>query len=156
MSRRPSETGRPVEILLVEDNPGDIRLIREGFKDAQLTNTLHVAEDGEEALDFVHQRGEYTDAPRPDVILLDLGLPKVDGEEVLAELNEEPDLNRIPVIVLTVSEAAEDIIQSYDLNANAFLTKPVDGDEFVELVRTFEKFWLTLVRLPPRDDDDMS
>lgn len=151
MTERQNPT--PADILLVEDNPGDIRLTQEAFKEGQIDNTLHVVKDGIEALDFLFQRNEYTDAPRPDIILLDLNLPRKNGDEVLEEIRDEPDLRRIPVMVLTSSEAQEDVVRSYDLCANAYLTKPVDPDQFIEVVRTFEQFWLSIVRLPDYDDE---
>ena len=150
MSERPSSK-EEVDILLVEDNPGDVRLTREAFKDGQICNDLHVVTDGVEALDFLYQRGDYADAPFPDLILLDLNLPRKNGDEVLEEINDDPDLARIPVIVLTSSGAQEDVVQSYDLQANAYLTKPVDPSAFVEVVQSFKSFWLSVVRLPPGD-----
>lgn len=143
--------GAPVDILLVEDNPGDVRLTREAFKEARISNELHVARDGEAALDFLHQRGEFEDAPRPRLILLDLNLPKRDGDEVLAEIKADESLRSIPVTVLTSSAAEEDIARSYNLHTNAYLTKPIDPDEFVDVVRSFEEFWFTLVQLPPQE-----
>jgi chemotaxis family two-component system response regulator Rcp1 len=142
-------TGTPVEILLVEDSPGDVRLTIEALKDAKVRNSLHVAEDGVEAMAFLRREGEYADAPRPDVILLDLNLPKKDGREVLAEVKADADLKRIPVVVLTVSQAEEDILKTYNLHANCYITKPVDLDQFLTVVRSIEDFWLTIVRLPP-------
>jgi len=140
------------QLLLVEDNPGDVRLTREAFEEGRIQNELHVVPDGAEALDFLHQRGEYSDAPRPDLVLLDLNLPRTDGETVLEELKADPELRSIPVIVLTSSRTEEDVARSYDLHANAYLTKPVDPDEFIETVRAFEKFWFSVVRLPPERD----
>jgi len=145
----------PADILLVEDNPGDVRLTREAFEEGQIANNLHVATDGVEALEFLHQRGDHVDAPRPDIILLDLNLPRKNGDEVLAEIDDDPVLSRIPVIVLTSSEAEEDVVQSYELQANAYLTKPVDPTEFIEIVRSFQEFWLSVVRLPPMERDDV-
>lgn len=142
------------DILLVEDNPGDVRLIKEAFVDAQIANSIYVVGDGEEAIDFIYQRDTYVGTPRPDLILLDLNLPRMNGDEVLAELKNNPELDHIPVIVLTGSKAEEDIIRSYDLNANAYLTKPVEPNEFVNLVRSLEHFWLSLVRLPPHTRSD--
>ncbi len=144
----------PADILLVEDNPGDVRLTQEAFEEGGISNTLHVATDGVEALDFLHQRGDHEDAPRPDIVLLDLNLPRKNGEEVLEEINDDPDLACIPVIVLTSSRAEEDVVQSYELRANAFLTKPVDPDEFIEVVQSFQAFWLSVVRLPPCENHD--
>lgn len=141
--------GEPVDILLVEDNPGDVRLTQEAFTDAAINNELHVVKDGQEALDFLFQEGTHEDASRPDMVLLDLNLPKVDGMAVLEELKTTDGLRRIPVIILTSSEAEEDVVESYENHSNAYLTKPIDPDEFLGLVRSFEQFWLTLVELPP-------
>ena len=138
----------PVEILLVEDNPGDVRLTEEAFREGRIDNNLHVAADGVEALAFLEQRGEYEDAPRPDLVLLDLNLPRMNGDELLAELKADPELRRIPVIVLTSSAAEEDIVTSYELHANAYLTKPVDPAEFIDTVQSFERFWFSIVKLP--------
>ena len=148
MSGQP--VGRPVEILLVEDNPGDLRLTEEALKEGKVTNNLSAARDGEEALAFLRKEGTYADAPRPDLVLLDLNLPKKDGREVLAEIKTDPDLKRIPVVVLTTSEADEDILKAYNLNANSYLAKPVDLDQFITLVKGIEAFWLTMVTLPPK------
>ncbi len=142
----------PAQLLLVEDNPGDVRLTKEAFKQGRIENDLHTVSDGSEALAFLKRRGEYEDAPRPDLVLLDLNLPRTDGEEVLEQLKDDPKLRSIPVIVLTSSRAEEDIARSYELHANAYLTKPVDPDEFIETVRAFEKFWFSVVRLPPEGD----
>ncbi|OIB57341.1 response regulator [Natrialba sp. SSL1] len=139
------------DILLVEDNPGDVRLTRGAFKDGKIANTLHVTEDGVEALDFCYQRNEFADARCPDLILLDLNLPRKDGEEVLEELKADSDLRHIPVIVLTSSDSHEDMVKSYDLHANAYLTKPVNPVKFIETIQTLERFWLSLVRLPECD-----
>lgn len=137
------------DILLVEDNPGDIRLTREAFEESRIANTLHVVTDGVEALEFLRGEGEYVDAPRPDIVLLDLNLPRKNGDEFLEELREEsPRLARIPIIVLTSSKAEEDIVQSYELQANAYMTKPVDPEEFIDTIQTFKTFWLEIVRLP--------
>jgi CheY-like chemotaxis protein len=138
----------PIEILLVEDSPADVDLTREALEDAKVRNNLHVASDGVEALAFLRREGRYADAPHPDLILLDLNLPKKDGREVLAEIKADPLLRRIPVVVLTTSEAEQDIIQSYDLHANCYVTKPVDLDAFMHVVRSIEDFWLAIVRLP--------
>lgn len=142
--------GDPIEILLVEDNPGDVRLCTEAFKDGKVLNNMHVAEDGEVAMAFLRKEGQYADAPTPDVILLDLNLPKKDGREVLEEVKQDERLRRIPVVVITTSDAEQDIIRSYDLHANCFITKPVDFDQFIKIVRSIENFWLTVVRLPPK------
>ena len=143
-----SDFGRPVEILLVEDNPGDVRLTQEAFKENKLLNHLSVVWDGEEAMAFLRQEGEYANAERPDLILLDLNLPKKDGREVLAEVKADEDLRRIPVVVLTTSSAEQDILKSYNLHANCYITKPVDLDQFIKIVKTIEDFWLTIVKLP--------
>ncbi|WP_222919900.1 response regulator [Natrinema sp. SYSU A 869] len=152
MSDSDSFRAEPAQILLVEDNPGDVRLTKEAFKQGRIENDLHVVSNGAEALDFLSQREPYADVPRPDLVLLDLNLPGKDGEEVLEELKEDPALRSIPIIVLTSSRAEEDIVKSYELHANAYLTKPVDPDEFIETVRAFEKFWFSVVRLPPEVD----
>jgi CheY-like chemotaxis protein len=143
--------GRPVEILLVEDNPGDVRLTVEALGTAKVRNTLHVVEDGERALAFLHREGSYANSPRPDLILLDLNLPRKDGREVLAEIKQDHDLKRIPVVILTSSAAEQDILQSYNLHANCYITKPVDLDQFLRVVRSIEDFWLMVVKLPPPD-----
>jgi len=140
--------GKPVEILLVEDNPGDVRLTQEAFKDGKMLNKLHVVEDGMEALAFLKQEGKYTDVPRPELILLDLNLPGKDGRDVLAEIKVDRDLKRIPVVILTTSRSEEDILRSYDLNANCYITKPLELDKFIEIVKSIEDFWLTIVKLP--------
>jgi len=141
--------GRPIEILLVEDNPGDVRLTQEALKEGKVRNKLHVVGDGVEALAFLCQEGEYAEEPRPDLILLDLNLPKKNGREVLAEIKEHPNLRRIPVVILTVSQAEEDVLRTYDLHANCYVTKPVDLEQFIKVVGSIEDFWLTIVRLPP-------
>jgi len=138
----------PIDILLVEDNPGDVRLTIEALKEDKLQNNLHVVKDGIEAMAFLHQEGEYANAPRPDLILLDLNLPKKDGREVLNEIKADEGLKRIPVVVLTNSQAEEDILKTYDLHANCYITKPVNLEQFVKVVRSIEQFWLTIVRLP--------
>ena len=140
--------GDPAQILLVEDNPGDVRLTQEAFREGQIDNDLHVVEDGVEALDFLFKRGEYADAPCPDIVLLDLNLPRKNGDEVLEEMRADETLQYVPVVVLTSSEAQEDVVKSYELNANAYLTKPVDPVDFIEVVQSFERFWLSIVRLP--------
>jgi two-component system, chemotaxis family, response regulator Rcp1 len=148
MSMSPSQ-GRPIEILLVEDNPGDVRLTIEALKDAKVANTLTVAADGVQALELLRRSGAGKSVPHPDLVLLDLNLPKKDGREVLAEIKSDPDLRRIPVVVLTTSRAEEDVIRAYDLHANCYITKPVDFDQFMTVVKTIEGFWLTVVKLPP-------
>lgn len=141
--------GTPIEILLVEDNPADVRLTREALKDAKVSNVMHVVEDGVEALDFLKQQGKHEGAPRPDLVLLDLNLPRKDGREVLAEVKADDGLKRIPVVVLTTSTAEQDVLKSYNLHANCYVTKPVELDQFVKVVRSIEDFWLAIVKLPP-------
>lgn len=143
-----------VEILLVEDNPGDVRLTQEVLRDGRIRNNMSVVKDGVDAISFLHQTGEYVGAPRPDIILLDLNLPKKDGREVLAEIKADPDLKNIPVVVLTTSSAEQDIFRSYDLHANCYITKPVDLDQFIRVIRSIEDFWLTIVKLPRGEEDD--
>ncbi len=141
--------GIPVEILLVEDNLGDVRLTKETLKESKLLNRMSVVTDGVEALSFLHREGPYAEAPRPDLILLDLNLPKKDGREVLAEIKADEHLRRIPVVVLTTSGAEQDILKAYDLHANCYITKPVNLDQFSAVVRAIEAFWFTIVKLPP-------
>lgn len=141
-------TAKQIEILLVEDNPGDARLTVEVLKDSKVRNTLHVVGDGVEALAFLRKEGKYSDTPRPDLILLDLNLPKKDGREVLAEMKADEKLKRIPVVVLTTSQAEEDIVKAYNLHANCYISKPVDLDQFINVVKLIEDFWLTIVKLP--------
>jgi two-component system, chemotaxis family, response regulator Rcp1 len=143
-------SSRPVEILLVEDNPGDVRLTVEALKEARVTNRLSVVTDGEEALAFLRRQGPHADAPRPDLILLDLNLPRKDGREVLAEIKDDDDLRRIPVIVLTTSSADKDVLKTYDLYANCYITKPVDFMQFLAVMKAIEGFWFTIVKLPPQ------
>ena len=140
---------RPTEILLVEDNPTDVLLTREAFKDVKLHNNLHVVVDGVEAMAFLRQEGPFAAVPRPDLILLDLNMPRKNGREVLAEIKEDKNLRCIPVVILTTSKAEADIVESYNLNANCYITKPVDFDQFAEVVRSIEHFWFTIVTLPP-------
>jgi CheY-like chemotaxis protein len=139
---------RPIEILLIEDNPGDIRLTVEALKEGKVTNNLSVTRDGEEALDCLYQRGKFSHCVRPDLILLDLNLPKKDGREVLQSIKSDNDLKKIPVVVLTTSKAEEDILKSYEHHANCYITKPIDIDEFLKVIRLTEDFWLTIVQLP--------
>jgi chemotaxis family two-component system response regulator Rcp1 len=141
----------PVEILLVEDNPGDVRLTQEALKEGKVYNNLHWAKDGVEALEFLKRKGKHAKAPRPDIILLDLNLPKKDGREVLAVVKNDADLKHIPVVVLTTSEAEEDVLKSYSLHANCYVTKPVDLEKFIHVVQSIDRFWLTVVTLPPAD-----
>ncbi|WP_455901624.1 response regulator [Rhodococcus gordoniae] len=145
-----SVSGRPIDVLLVEDDPGDELMTREAFEDNKIGNNLHVVRDGEEALDFLYRRGEFADAPRPDLILLDLNLPKYDGRQVLEHVKSDDDLTDIPVVVLTTSAAEEDILRSYKLHANAYVTKPVDLDQFIRAVRQIDEFFVQVVRLPRR------
>lgn len=140
---------RPIEILLVEDNPGDVRLTREALKEGKVLNKLNVVKDGVEAMEFLRKRGKFTIESRPDLILLDLNLPKKDGREVLAEVKGDPNLKRIPVVILTTSKSEQDIIKTYDLHANCYITKPVDLNQFMNVIQSIEEFWLTIVNLPP-------
>ena len=140
--------GRPANFLLVEDNPGDVRLTQEALKSHKVQNNLHVVTDGEEAMAFLRKQGKYKDVPRPDIILLDLNLPKKDGREVLAEIKSDQNLKTIPVVIISSSEAEQDIIKSYDLNANCYVTKPVNFDQFIKVVQSINEFWLTIVKLP--------
>jgi len=140
--------GKPIDILLVEDNPGDARLAMEALKDSKVRNNLYLVQDGVEAMQFLHHEGQYAQSPRPDLILLDLNLPKKDGREVLAEIKSDPDLKRIPVVILTVSKAEEDILKTYNLHANCYISKPIDLGQFIKVVKSIEDFWLTIVKLP--------
>jgi two-component system, chemotaxis family, response regulator Rcp1 len=141
----------PVEILLIEDNPGDVRLTQEALKEGKVYNNLHWAKDGVEALEFLRREGKHAKAPRPDIILLDLNLPKKDGREVLAVVKRDNDLKQIPVVVLTTSKAEEDVLKSYELHANCYVTKPVDLEKFIHVVQSIDRFWLTVVTLPPTE-----
>ena len=145
------KTSHLVEILLVEDNEGDVRLTREALNEGRIRNRLSVVNDGEQALAFLRRTGAHADAPRPDLILLDLNLPRLDGREVLAEIKADPDLKQIPVVVLTSSRAEQDLLRAYDLHANCFISKPVAFEEFIDVVRSIEDFWLTIVVLPPKE-----
>jgi CheY-like chemotaxis protein len=145
MNRTPSL----IDILLVEDNPADVRLTREALRDAKVTNRLNVVADGVAALDYLYRRGDHAGATRPDLVLLDLNLPRKDGREVLEEIKSDPRLRSIPVVVLTTSRAEEDVLRSYDLHANCYITKPVDLGQFLAVVRAIDDFWLAVVRLPP-------
>jgi len=142
-------TADAVEILLAEDNPGDVKLTEKALEQGHIINNLHVVTDGVEAMQFLRQEGEYADKPRPDLVLLDLNMPRKDGKEVLKDVKDDPDLRRIPIVVLTSSEAEEDIVRSYDLHANAYLTKPVDFSGFLDIVEHIEDFWLSVVKMPP-------
>jgi CheY-like chemotaxis protein len=141
---------RPIEILLVEDSPSDAEFTNEALKEAKVRNHLSIVEDGVQAMEFLRRQGRYTNAPRPDLIMLDLNLPRKDGREVLAELKADDNLRMIPVVVLTTSRAEEDIIRAYKLHANCYITKPVDFQQFLTVVRSIESFWLFVVTLPPR------
>ena len=144
------EISKNIEILLVEDNPADIRLAREAFKDAKVHNILYTVEDGVEAMAFLRRQGKYAEVARPDLILLDLNLPKKDGREVLAEIKTDERLKLIPVVILTVSKDEEDILKTYNLHANCYITKPIDFEQFMRVVKGIEEFWLTIVKLPPK------
>jgi len=144
------EQGEPIEILLAEDNPGDVRLTEKALEHGKILNNLHVVNNGIEAMEFLQQEEEYADEPRPDLVLLDLNMPKMDGRDVLGEMRKDPSLRRIPVVVLTSSEAEEDVVKSYELNANAYLTKPVNFDGFVDIVGRIEDFWFSVVKMPPK------
>jgi two-component system, chemotaxis family, response regulator Rcp1 len=143
-----SGRGDPVEILLVEDNPGDVRLTKEALREGKVYNNLHWAKDGVEALEFLRREGKHGKAPRPDIILLDLNLPKKDGREVLEEIKADDRLKRIPVVILTTSQAEEDVLRTYQLHANCYVTKPVDLEQFIKVVKSIDNFWLTVVTLP--------
>ena len=139
---------RSIEILLVEDNPGDVRLVQEAMREAKMRNRMHVVEDGVEAMAFLRCQGRYADVPRPDLILLDLNLPRKDGREVLAEVKGDANLRRIPVVVLTTSKAEEDVLRAYDLHASCYIAKPVEFEKFMEVVRLIDSFWISVVTLP--------
>ena len=141
----------PVNILLVEDSLGDVRLIKESLKDDKFLHHLYVAGDGEEAMNFLRRQGKYSEVPRPDLILLDLNLPKKDGREVLAEIKGEPKLKNIPVVILTTSDAEQDILMTYESHANCYITKPVNLEQFIKVVRSIEDFWFTIVKLPQKE-----
>lgn len=143
-------TARPIEVLLVEDDPGDVLMTQEAFADYKIANRLSVVSNGEDAIDFIRKRGRFVDAPTPDLVLLDLNLPRRDGREVLKDIKGDTDLRRIPIVILTTSDAEEDVIASYSLHANAYVRKPVDFDQFVAAVRAIDDFFITVVKLPPR------
>jgi CheY-like chemotaxis protein len=145
-----AQTTRPVEILLVEDNPGDVRLTVEALKDGKVLNRLNVVEDGVAALDYLYMKAPYADAHRPDLILLDLNLPKRNGREILATIKSDEALKTIPVVILTTSQAEEDVLRAYSLHANCYISKPVGFEHFTHIVRSIELFWLTIVQLPPK------
>lgn len=139
---------KPIQVLMVEDNPDDVLLTREALKDAKVHCNLHVVEDGVQAMEFLKKRGEFADSPRPDIILLDLNLPRKDGREVLVDIKSDESLRMIPVVVLTTSESPDDIARAYNSHVNCYITKPVDFDQFVKVVRSIEDFWFTVVKLP--------
>ncbi|CAN5860445.1 response regulator [soil metagenome] len=143
-------TTHEIEILLVEDNPGDVVLTQEALREGKIRNRLSVAKDGVEAMAFLRKEGEFADAPRPDLILLDLNMPRKNGSEVLKEVKADPDLKTIPVVILTTSDAEQDVLKAYQFNANCYITKPVEFDRFVKVVQTIDEFWLSIVQLPPR------
>jgi CheY-like chemotaxis protein len=147
----PADGARPIEVLLIEDDPGDVLMTREAFEEHKVRNRLTVLTDGAQALEYLHRQGEYADADRPDLILLDLNLPKRDGREVLAEIKKDEELGQIPVVVLTTSSSDEDILGSYRLHANAYVTKPVDFDRFIAVVRQIDDFFVSVVKLPPKN-----
>lgn len=139
---------RPIDILLVEDNPGDVRLTKEALLEGRVLNRIHVACDGVEALEFLRREGKFANAPRPDIILLDLNMPRMDGRECLAHIKSDPEFHTIPVVILTTSEADQDVFRSYDLHANCYISKPVDLEQFMRVVKTIKQFWFTIVHLP--------
>ncbi len=143
-----TQNGKEVEILLVEDNPADVRLTQDALREIKVRNTLHVVNDGVVAMEFLRGENDYADSPRPDLILLDLNLPRKDGREVLEEIKNDPQLRRIPVVILTTSDAEQDVLKSYDLHANCYVTKPVDMDSFISVVGSVEDFWFSVVKLP--------
>jgi CheY-like chemotaxis protein len=145
-----SRASKPIEVLLVEDDPGDVLITEEAFKDYKIANNLTVVTNGEDAISYLRKQGQYADAPTPDLVLLDLNLPRRDGREVLREVKGDPGLRRIPIVVLTTSDAEEDVLASYDLHANAYVRKPVDFEQFVAAVRSIDDFFITVVRLPSR------
>ena len=142
---------RPFNILLVEDNAGDVRLVKEGLNEGKLYHRLHVVEDGEKAMEFLRRQGAYSEAPYPDIILLDLNLPRKDGREVLAEVKNDPALKNIPVVILTTSDAEQDVLKTYEYHANCYITKPVDLEQFIKVVKSIENFWFTIVKLPLKE-----
>lgn len=152
MSKRRTNSGNAIRILLVEDNPADVRLTMEALKEAKIANGLKVVKDGVEALEYLRKQGRYRDATLPDLILLDLNLPRMDGREVLAQIKADPKLSRIPIVILTTSKAEEDVIRTYELHANCYVTKPVDFEQFAQVVKSIEHFWFEVVKLPPNGD----
>jgi two-component system, chemotaxis family, response regulator Rcp1 len=153
MTSNTSPNATPIEILLVEDSAGDVRLTREALRDAKVQNNLSVVSDGQDAMSFVRRQGKHANAPRPDLILLDLNLPKMGGREVLERIKLDPDLRTIPIVILTTSAAEEDILRSYELHANCYITKPVDLNQFLKIVQTIDSFWLAIVKLPQQRQD---
>jgi len=147
---QPFEAEREIQVLLVEDDPGDVLMTREAFEDYKVHNQLHVVNDGEQAMAFLRQEGDYADMPRPDLVLLDLNLPRMDGRQVLDAIKSDSELSSIPVVVLTTSEAEDDVLRSYSLHANAYVTKPVDFERFINVVRQIDDFFVSVVRLPRR------
>lgn len=145
-----SYPGKVIDILLVEDNPGDVRLAKEALKGSKMRNNLFVVDDGVKAMEFLRRQGDYKNSPRPDLVILDLNLPRKSGREVLAEIKSDENLKRIPVVVLTVSRDEEDILRAYNLHANCYITKPIDFEQFMKITKTIEDFWLTIVKLPPK------
>lgn len=141
---------KSIDILLAEDNPGDADLAKEALEESKLKNRLYIVSDGQEALDFLHKKGKYQDVPRPDLMLLDLNMPRVDGREVLKIVKEDEDLRSIPIVILTTSRADEDILKSYNLHANCYISKPLDLDKFIEVVNNIENFWISIVTLPKK------
>jgi CheY-like chemotaxis protein len=149
---QPFEAEREIQVLLVEDDPGDVLMTREAFEDYKVHNQLHVVNDGEQAMAFLRQEGEYADLPRPDLVLLDLNLPRMDGRQVLDAIKSDPELSSIPVVVLTTSEAEDDVLRSYSLHANAYVTKPVDFEGFIEAIKQIDHFFVSVVQLPTRTE----
>jgi two-component system, chemotaxis family, response regulator Rcp1 len=145
-----TDGSKPVDILLVEDNPGDVRLAQEALKESKVHNNMFVVGDGVEAMEFLRKQGKFASVPRPDLVILDLNLPRKNGREVLADIKSDNSLKRIPVVVLTVSRDEQDILKAYDLHANCYITKPIDFEQFLKITKTIEEFWLTIVRLPPK------
>ena len=140
-----------IDILVVEDNPGDARLIKEVLNENKIFNSLYIVRDGVEAMDFLYARGKFKESPKPDLIILDLNLPRKDGREVLAEIKSDNELKRIPVVIMTISQAEEDIFKSYSLHANCFVTKPIDLNQFIKVIKSIENFWFSVVKLPSKD-----
>ena len=141
---------KAVDILVVEDNAGDARLIREVLNDSKILSSLYIAKDGVDAMDFLHRKGKYKTVPKPDLIILDLNLPRKDGREVLAEIKNDGELKQIPIVIMTISQAEEDILKSYNLHANCYITKPIDLNQFIKVVKSIEDFWFSIVKLPPK------